>query len=409
MTQRKLPNDKELEPKSLNLIDDEEIADHPLCLCEYYNKKKQRSHILMCCCDCDALDTLCTSYLCCCCDDNDEDPPQPTNSHNFKEVFDDILDRLRVPCPGGARKINFDYFLTVFALALFIKIGTLGFMFSILSIFILPLIIYPAFFWTRTTKRSSTVKIGFFLILNILLVNICILNFKLEYTDGFESVEFYALNFWLLTALVYLFVMKNSDPGFLKIQPADHFLSNDYCNKCKILKDVKCDNFGHCPQCSRCVYKRDHHCFWIDNCVGFLNHRKFLGFIFCLLIIFLYSLKVCFNVLYRVECKFPFDCIWRGFYTNFTISYISLMAVQLIPLTFYIILLIIQQFLFISVGMTQYQLFRQSQRNIRFSLILFLADNLRFKESVVNLKNFFTRPRSQVEIDKKCTKSFLTV
>lgn len=408
MSQRKPMTEVGNQFTKINLIDDE-VHDHPLCLCEYYNKENQRSHILMCCCNCDALDTFCTSCLCCCCEQNDQDASKSIVTKNIRDVLDDVLDRLRIPFPGGARQIDLDYLLTILALFIFIRLGTIGFIFSILSIFILPLIIYPIFFMKRRAKRSSTVKTGFFLFLNAFMINIYVLNFKLEYMDGFKNVEFYTLNFLLLSALIFLFTMKNSNPGYVKYQSNLISLGKDYCRQCNILKDLKSDNFGHCPQCSRCIYKRDHHCFWIDNCVGFLNHRKFLTFILYLLIIFLYSFKVCINVLFRVECKFPFDCLVGRFYGNFSLSYISLMTMQLMPLSFYMVLLISQQLLFISVGKTQYQLFRQSQINVRFSLIMYLADNLSLKESIKNLKYFFTVTRSQIEIDKRCTKSFLTV
>jgi hypothetical protein len=35
----------------------------------------------------------------------------------------------------------------------------------------------------------------------------------------------------------------------------------------------------HCRACDRCVEDFDHHCMWINNCVGGLNYRAFLAMI----------------------------------------------------------------------------------------------------------------------------------
>ena len=35
----------------------------------------------------------------------------------------------------------------------------------------------------------------------------------------------------------------------------------------------------HCTRCGRCVVRFDHHCAWINNCVGSSNHPEFLAFV----------------------------------------------------------------------------------------------------------------------------------
>lgn len=52
---------------------------------------------------------------------------------------------------------------------------------------------------------------------------------------------------------------------------------NRYCRKCKQLKPPRCH---HCSICGRCILKMDHHCVWVVNCIGALNYKFFLLFLF---------------------------------------------------------------------------------------------------------------------------------
>ena len=42
---------------------------------------------------------------------------------------------------------------------------------------------------------------------------------------------------------------------------------------CHVFKPERCH---HCSVCNRCVLNMDHHCPWINNCVGFHNRKIFI-------------------------------------------------------------------------------------------------------------------------------------
>lgn len=52
-------------------------------------------------------------------------------------------------------------------------------------------------------------------------------------------------------------------PGCYFPSPATTF-----CLKCQIVRPPRCH---HCSQCQRCVLQFDHHCIWVNNCIGYNN------------------------------------------------------------------------------------------------------------------------------------------
>jgi palmitoyltransferase len=56
----------------------------------------------------------------------------------------------------------------------------------------------------------------------------------------------------------------------------------DICPDCEVLRT---ERSKHCAICNRCVERYDHHCPWINNCVGINNHTPFLVFIVTLIMI----------------------------------------------------------------------------------------------------------------------------
>lgn len=86
---------------------------------------------------------------------------------------------------------------------------------------------------------------------------------------------------------ILLFLLTSfSDPGtinaenvskYLSVYPYDNIIYYEKeCSTCKILKPARSK---HCSICDRCVARFDHHCGWMNNCIGEKNTLYFVMFL----------------------------------------------------------------------------------------------------------------------------------
>ena len=364
-----------------------------------------------------------------------------------------------MPFPGGARKINWDFVTTFASIYVYITLGTVNFLFSLMTIFLIPFLLYLRFFTLRlsSSKRSNNlntvtstnvneanslaenptnkkyddlkslnkspnprIQLAFFMILNGFFFVIFYFNLSLydELSDMMSLQEKYFFNLMIIVAVILHVYLRSSNPGFIisYSKPKGETLSinraasdENYCDKCNINRGL---NVGHCPVCMKCSFNRDHHCFWVDNCISYLNQKIFLFYLFYLQIFFCYSLRVIFLKLNSLECTLTnfwwsnrkindsssFSCLFDVYYSNFDRALLTLLFIQLIPLISYLTLLLIQQFFFISLGVTQYQLFKISQKNYRFSLVVFIVEHFSLKKSITNWFLFLSKYRKMSDI-----------
>ncbi|XP_077407575.1 palmitoyltransferase ZDHHC4 [Vanacampus margaritifer] len=153
---------------------------------------------------------------------------------------------------------------------------------------------------TRCSQRASHrlfhQRNNFFIYLHILLEGAVYAEFTYE-VFGYclemgTSLITLCVPYILLTVKTVLFyrcikidpgtVIKKKHARQLHMYPYDKrlFFPGISCPTCHLIKPARSK---HCRVCNRCVQRFDHHCIWVNNCIGAYNIRYFL----------LYLLSVC--------------------------------------------------------------------------------------------------------------------
>jgi ribosomal protein L40E len=108
------------------------------------------------------------------------------------------------------------------------------------------------------------------------------------------------INFCLFMAFWAHYTCMTSDPGAVPLPTPDQEIRDvqslepfekfgemvTICRKCNFYKPLVAH---HCSTCKRCIRKLDHHCPWVNNCVGEYNQRHFLLFLLYILLSCLYT------------------------------------------------------------------------------------------------------------------------
>ncbi|KAM9081557.1 palmitoyltransferase ZDHHC12 isoform 3-T3 [Megaptera novaeangliae] len=104
----------------------------------------------------------------------------------------------------------------------------------------------------------------------------------------------------VLGSLLLYLAVSLMDPGYVNVllQPQEEAKEEQTamvpqaiplrrCRYCMVLQPLRA---RHCRECRRCVRRYDHHCPWMENCVGERNHPLFVAYLALQLVVLLWGL-----------------------------------------------------------------------------------------------------------------------
>ncbi|CAF1215418.1 unnamed protein product [Rotaria magnacalcarata] len=127
----------------------------------------------------------------------------------------------------------------------------------------------------------------------------------------------------IVQSIIFLFVINNFifainiDPGRYSRAPPDENDDSEttfhktveihgtqcrmkWCQTCGFYRPPRC---SHCSVCDFCIDTFDHHCPWLNNCVGRRNYRYFICFLLSLLIHMFVVLSFCIYYILKNHSK----------------------------------------------------------------------------------------------------------
>ncbi|KAL3523490.1 hypothetical protein ACH5RR_016324 [Cinchona calisaya] len=147
--------------------------------------------------------------------------------------------------------------------------------------------------------------------------------FGLNSLEGSRNAMIFTFFAFLL--LFSFFVCVLTDPGGVPSgfvpDVEESLLSNQenknsrvyqrHCDKCSAHKPPRAH---HCRVCRRCILRMDHHCVWINNCVGHRNYKSFVVLVFYATIASGYSLIMILNCALQKDLDFSGKMPLKIFY-----------------------------------------------------------------------------------------------
>nr|XP_009673571.1 PREDICTED: palmitoyltransferase ZDHHC23 [Struthio camelus australis] len=282
---------------------------------------------------------------------------------SLERIADAIADRLRVPWFTGAVKINISLVPPLVLLPVFLHVAALHFLLALVILTSLPMVVLWYYYLTHRRKERTL----FFLSLGLFSLGYMYCVFLQEVVPrghvGYSQVVILTCGLILmLTALS----RAKKDPGYLpsptsndksscqvmdlpskKVTGSSNGLhgvntsgaasgravngeakgysrlsaeepegmKKDWCAKCQLVRPARA---GHCRLCGRCVRRLDHHCVWINSCVGEQNHQAFILALSLFMLTSLYGIMLTLDTVCRGRTPFMALFYCPGAYSDYS-------------------------------------------------------------------------------------------
>lgn len=131
------------------------------------------------------------------------------------------------------------------------------------------------------------------------------------------------------------------DPGYVTLEnveaallryPDNHLIFfGRHCDTCRLPRPARAK---HCSVCGRCVALFDHHCLWVNNCIGYRNYPWFMVFLVLNIAMMWYGAYLCGRALrWQLDLLGWWKLVTRTTHANRIAGTLLLVAVLLLVVT----------------------------------------------------------------------------
>ncbi|XP_041628295.1 palmitoyltransferase ZDHHC23 isoform X1 [Vulpes lagopus] len=364
-----------VKPGKKNKAEEPELE--PLCCCEYIDRNGEKNHVAACLCDCQDLDDGCDRWITC----------KSVQPETCERIMDTVSDRLRIPWLRGAKKVNFSIIPPLVLLPVFLRVASWHFLLGVVVLTSLPVLALWYYYLTHRRKEQTL----FFLSLGLFSLGYMYYVFLQEVVPrGRVGPTRLALLTCGLFLILFALCRAKKNPGYLRSPagserpgsggPAERpgpggqdkargplssrapreelrgpsgvpagspaKVKEDWCAKCQLVRPARA---WHCRICGICVRRMDHHCVWINSCVGESNHQAFILALSVFLLTSVYGITLTLDTICRDRSVFTalfycpgvyadyssalaFTCVWYSVIVTAGMAYIFL--IQLINISY---------------------------------------------------------------------------